>query len=140
MIDVLNPEIEASAFRYLAVMNGIFFRKLDKDYQNRVYSLATKNYYRVAKQRLAKCNRYTWALFLLLAMDVFAREEKNECLSLQLRYTAIGAIKFNSDHVAKHLKIKKPIIDWAIKIFNGIYVACGKDNYLFETDNLALVD
>jgi hypothetical protein len=140
MIDVLNPEIEASAFRYLAVMNGIFFRKLDKDYQNRVYSLATKNYYRVAKQRLAKCTRYTWALFLLLAMDVFAREEKNECLSLQLRYTAIGAIKFNSDHVAKHLKIKKPIIDWAIKSFNGIYVACGKDNYLFETDNLALVD
>jgi hypothetical protein len=138
-MDKLDPEIEASAFRYLAVMNGISFKKLDKDYQNRVYSLATKNYYLVAKQRLTKCNRYTWALFLLLAMDVFAREEKNECLSLQLRYTAIGAIKFNSDHVSKYFKINKSVIDWALKIFNGTYVSLGKDNYLFETNNLALV-
>lgn len=138
--DKVDPEIEESVFRYLAVMNGIAFKKLDDDYRARVYSLGTKNYYLVAKKRLAKCNRYTWALFLLLAMDTFARRDQKELLSMQLRYTALGAIKFNSDHVSKQFKIDKQVIDWALKSFNGVYVARSKNNYHYETDTLALVD
>jgi hypothetical protein len=136
--DDLDSEVEASAFRYLAVMNSISFKKLDVDYQREVYSIAISNYYLYGRARLSKCNRLTWAVLLLLAMDVFAKKEGKQCISMQLLYTAQQAIFHDHEQINKRDFINKRIKNWALNSFNNIFIGLRRDNFLFITNDQSL--
>ena len=134
--DKLDPDIEESTFRFLLVMNGINFKKLSKEYRNKVYEIATKNYYLFGRARLTKCNRYTWGILLLLAMNELAVKENLQCLSMTLLYTVQQTIFHEDKSINKRNRINLKIKNWAIHSFKGNYLRVDNERYFHETNDL----